>query len=241
MKFFGDIAEPLGLKLGAIINGKKAGDQLSATKPMLLINNLLEVAIRWRDLFFGAIALIQLSPVILTVSLLVYITSGRPILFRQKRLGEGGKLFTIYKFRTMRKDAEETLRNDPELYRRYVQNGYKLPVEEDPRITRLGYFLRRSTLDEIPQFLNIIKGDMSLVGPRPIVPAEIERYDGDAEEFLSVKPGITGLWQVTGRSTVAYPERKHMDLAYIRNRSVYLDVKILLKTVKAVLARKGAY
>ena len=236
-----NIGEPLRSELETIINGKKGGNQSSATKPMSLSDNLFGVVTRGRDLCLGVIALIQLSPVILAVSLAVYIASGRPIFFRQKRLGRSGKLFAIYKFRTMRKDAEEVLKSDPRLYCKYIENDYKLVAEEDPRITKLGCFLRRSTLDEIPQFLNVVKGDMSLVGPRPIVPAEIERYGENAKKFLSVRPGITGLWQVIGRSGIAYPERKYIDLAYIRNRSVYLDLKILLKTVKTVLTRRGAY
>ncbi len=241
MRILDSIGGPLAAQLKDIINGRKGRELRSVTKAIERPNDLLEFVIRSRDLCFGAIALIQLSPVILAVSLAVYITSGRPIFFRQKRLGRGGNLFTMYKFRTMRTDAEEVLRSDLELYRRYVENDYKLVAEEDTRITRLGRFLRSSTLDEIPQFLNVVRGDMSLIGPRPIVPAEIERYDGDADEFLSVKPGITGLWQVTGRSSIPYPERKYIDLVYTRNRSVYLDLKILLKTVKVVFIGTGAH
>lgn len=235
------LGEPLNSELKFIINGKKRQNRSSMAKEPLFPSSFLEFATRARDMCFGAIALIQLLPVIIVVSLAVYITAGRPIFFCQKRLGKCGRLFVMYKFRTMRKDAEEVLRNDPELYRKYVANDYKLAAEEDPRITKLGCFLRRSTLDEIPQFLNVVIGNMSLVGPRPIVPAEIERYGEDAEEFLSVKPGITGLWQVAGRSTVSYPDRKYIDLAYIQNRSLYLDLKILLKTIKAVFVRRGAH
>jgi len=141
----------------------------------------------------------------------------------------------------MRVDAEEALRRDAGLYRRYVDNDFKLPEAEDPRISPLGRFLRKSSLDELPQLMNVLRGEMSMVGPRPIVPDEIAHYKPYSELFLSIRPGITGLWQVSGRSNVRYPERAFMDLDYIGNNSVLQDLAILLKTVPAVFARKGAH
>jgi len=169
-------------------------------------------------------------------------SSPGPVLFGQKRIGKGGKLFTVYKFRTMVPKAEAILRSKPELYRQYVANNYKLPEGEDPRITRVGQVLRTTSLDELPQLLNVLKGDMSLVGPRPVVPDEVENYGDYASLFLSAKPGMTGHWQVNGRSEVAeYSKRVEWDLEYIRDRSLAKDFEILLRTVPSVLRRKGAH
>jgi lipopolysaccharide/colanic/teichoic acid biosynthesis glycosyltransferase len=141
----------------------------------------------------------------------------------------------------MRADAEEVLRNTPRMYRRYVENDFKLPERDDPRISALGRFLRRTSLDELPQLWNVLRGDMTLVGPRPIVPEEIEKYQPYGDLFLSVRPGLTGHWQVSGRSDVQYPERAFMDIDYICSRGMLSDFSIMLRTVPAVLRRKGAY
>ena len=138
-------------------------------------------------------------------------------------------------------DAEEVLRNDPFLSRRYVENDYKLPPEEDPRVTRVGRFLRRTSLDELPQLFNVLLGDMSLVGPRPVVPDEIAHYGAETRVFQAVKPGLTGHWQVSGRSDVVYPERAQLDIDYINNWGLARDLKILAGTVSAVLQRRGAH
>ena len=167
--------------------------------------------------------------------------NGFPVLFKQKRLGKNGKIFTILKFRTMRKDAEIILGENIELYDNYIKNDYKLHPSEDPRLIRFGALLRKTSLDELPQFFCVLKGDMSLVGPRPIVPQEIERYEGHERDFLSVKPGITGLWQVSGRSEIEYPQRKYLDLLYVKNKSLFLDFKILLKTIVTVVRKSGAH
>lgn len=185
--------------------------------------------------------LIAISPLMLIIALMVVIDDGFPIFFRQNRLGWKGKPFRIFKFRTMRKDAEEILKKDLVLYEKYIINDYKLPAEEDPRVTRVGKFLRRWSLDELPQFINVVRGEMHFVGPRPIVQDEIERYGEDAETFLSVKPGITGLWQVVGRSDIGYPDRKYLDLLYIKNKTFRLDVTIFFKTFWKVITRDGAY
>ena len=193
------------------------------------------------DVIGSIIALVFLSPLLFLSSLLILIDSGFPILFKQKRMGKNGKLFNVYKFRTMKKEAEKILRSDPELYKKYIENGYKLHPKDDPRILKFGHFLRNSSIDEIPQFFNVIKGDMSVVGPRPIVPEEIERYGEHSEEFLSIKPGITGLWQVCGRSNINYPDRKYLDLIYISNKSLFLDINIIFKTFIVVFKKIGAH
>ena len=164
-----------------------------------------------------------------------------PVLFKQQRLGRNGKLFYIYKFRTMVVNAEQLLEQSEELYAQYVQNNFKLDPKQDPRTTRLGCFLRASSIDELPQLLNILKGEMSFVGPRPIVETELEFYGHQKEELLQVKPGLTGYWQVSGRSTVHYPKRAELELYYVANCSFRLDLMIMLKTVKVVFTKNGAY
>ncbi len=187
------------------------------------------------------LALLATSPLLLIIALAILINDGFPIFFRQRRLGLNGKPFRIFKFRTMHKDAEALLKKDLLLYEKYIRNDYKLLAEEDPRVTKVGKFLRRWSLDELPQFINVIRGEMHLVGPRPIVQDEIERYGEDAGTFLSVKPGITGLWQVVGRSDIGYPDRKYLDLLYIEHRSFWLDLTLFFKSFWKVLTRDGAY
>ncbi|WP_172797553.1 sugar transferase [Bacillus sp. FJAT-27445] len=164
-----------------------------------------------------------------------------PLLFRQKRYGKNGRLFCIYKFRSMIVNADEFLKQNHALYEKYLENNYKLEQDEDPRITRLGRFLRRTSLDEVPQLINVLKGDMSLVGPRPIVEEELREYKHKKHHFLAVKPGMTGYWQVCGRSSVGYPERVAVELHYVYNQSMFLDMKILFLTISVVLLKKGAY
>ncbi len=196
---------------------------------------------RLLDITLAVTGIVLLLPIMLGVGMVVFASNGRPIFFRQKRLGKNGKPFEIIKFRTMRKDAEVILKEDPELYQKYLDNDYKLPPNEDPRLVKFGAFLRKSSLDELPQLFNVLKGDMSHVGPRPIVPQELERYEGHEREFLSVKPGITGLWQVSGRSEIEYPQRKYLDLLYVENQSLFLDLKLLVKTAYIVFRRHGAH
>ena len=180
--------------------------------------HLLQVVVkRTLDVLVSGAAIALLAPIGLAITLAIRIDSPGPAIFRQKRLGLGGRPFRLWKYRSMRVDAEDTLRADPFLYRRYVENDYKLSPEEDPRVTRVGGFLRRTSLDELPQLFNVLLGDMSLVGPRPVVPDEILHYGADARVFLAVKPGLTGHWQVSGRSDVAYPERAQLDIDYINN------------------------
>lgn len=164
------------------------------------------------------------------------------IFFEQERLGLHGKRFKIIKFRSMIENAEEVLKSNKELYKKYIDNGYKLPAGEDPRLTSIGAFIRKTSIDELPQFVNILKGDMSFIGPRPIIEEEIQEYKGsDRDKFLSVKPGATGYWQISGRSNVSYPERCNVELYYVDNMSLILDLKILLSSVIKIIFRSGAY
>ena len=183
-----------------------------------------------------------LAPLMTIIALLIKVSSPGPVFFRQERVGKGGRRIEIYKFRTMHQDAEHILKSDPELYRRYVENNYKLPKGEDPRVIFIGSFLRELSLDEIPQLFNVLKGEMSLVGPRPVVPAEIEKYGDYASLLLSVQPGLTGQWQVSGRSDIAdYAHRIRIDMEYIRDQSISRDLQILFRTLPVVLSREGAH
>jgi len=206
--------------------------------------HLLQMVLKRTVDVVGALAgLLLLAPLFAVLAVLIKRDSPGPVFFRQERLGLGGDKFCIFKFRSMRADAEERLRADPLLYRRYQENGFKLAPEEDPRLTRLGAFLRRTSLDEMPQLLNVLLGHMSLVGPRPIVTAEIANYGSERERrvFLAVKPGLTGHWQVNGRSDVGYPERAQLDIQYIKTWSLLKDLKILARTVPVLVRRQGAF
>jgi lipopolysaccharide/colanic/teichoic acid biosynthesis glycosyltransferase len=204
--------------------------------------SLVQAAVkRSADFVLSALLLIVLSPLMGLIAIGVKLTSAGSVLFRQRRLGLEGKPFTLLKFRTMRTDAEQILRDTPSLYEKYLQNNFKLPKGEDPRLTPLGVFLRATSLDELPQLFNVLIGEMSLVGPRPIVPHEAIEYGDSAMLFMSAKPGMTGHWQVSGRSEIAeYRKRVELDLEYIRDQSLGKDLEILLRTVPAVLRRKGA-
>lgn len=203
----------------------------------------LEVAVkRTFDCVVAAALLTIAMPLIAVLATLVKLSSPGPVFFRQERVGKGGRRILIYKFRTMRRNAEQILKANPELYRKYVEGNYKLPQGEDPRITTIGRILRELSLDEIPQLFNVLKGDMSLVGPRPVVPAEIEKYGEYASLLLSVQPGLTGQWQISGRSDIAdYARRVRLDMEYIRDQSIATDLQILFRTVPVVLSREGAH
>ena len=199
---------------------------------------------RGGDIVFSLLVLTLGAPVYLLLALLVKLSSRGSVLYSQRRIGRGYKGFGCLKFRTMRRDADRVLASmleaDPKL-RAEFERDHKL--KRDPRITPLGKFLRRSSLDELPQFLNVLRGEMSVVGPRPIVPQETDRYGEHMHEVLSLRPGLTGLWQVSGRNNLAYEERVQLDLRYSRHRSFLLDLKIILKTVAVVLdpRDRGAY
>lgn len=194
------------------------------------------------DMFFTFFGTILISPLLIFIAIWIYKDSPGPIIFKHMRIGKNGKEFPCYKFRSMCVDAkkklEELLKNDPKA-RAEWEKDFKL--KHDPRITKSGAFLRKTSLDELPQLFNVLKGEMSLVGPRPIIKAEMVRYGDNINDYLMVKPGITGMWQCSGRSDIDYPERVRMDSWYVRNWSVWLDIMLLWRTFKAVFAKKGAY
>ena len=181
-------------------------------------------------------------PFLLVIAVMVAFDNKGNVIFAHRRIGRGGKEFKCYKFQTMIPNAQETLEKylaeNPEA-RKEWEESFKLT--NDPRVTKLGNILRKTSLDEMPQLWNVIKGDMSLVGPRPIVAKEIERYGEYFREYAMVTPGITGMWQASGRSDTTYEERVEMDTWYVRNWSVWIDLMYLFKTVKIVFTGKGAY
>ena len=190
------------------------------------------------DLLLSLAALPVVLPLGLITAAVIKLDSEGPVFFKQSRIGRGGKLFTLYKFRSMFKDADEKL---DELDHLNEAAGPIFKIRRDPRITRMGGLLRKSSLDELPQIINVLRGEMSLVGPRPPLPREVERYDSHQLGRLAVKPGLTCLWQVQGRSNIPFDKWVELDLEYIRNQSLWLDLKILLKTIPAVLRGTGAW
>jgi exopolysaccharide production protein ExoY len=189
------------------------------------------------DIILATVALIVLFPVFVLIAILVVSSDGGPILFKHRRYGLGGKPFYIYKFRSMRKDAEQILERDPALKEQFLK-GFKL--DHDPRLIRFGKFLRSTSLDELPQFINILKGEMSVVGPRPIMDGEQERYGATYETYKAMIPGCAGLWQCNGRSQVDYEDRIKYTEEYYHYASLRRDVLILWRTIVAVLRRDGA-
>ncbi|MDF1502335.1 sugar transferase [Roseisolibacter sp. H3M3-2] len=200
-----------------------------------------ESAKRALDVVGAAAGILLALPVLVVLAVLIRMDSRGPALFVQRRVGRHGRAFGCYKLRTMCTDAESRLEVDGTLRRTYERNGYKIPVDCDPRVTRFGRFLRSTSLDELPQLFNVLKGDMSLVGPRPVVERELEHYGAARDVLLSVRPGITGAWAVQGRSSVNYPERADIELAYARSWTVAEDLRILVRTVGVVLQQHGAH
>ena len=192
------------------------------------------IAKRALDLVGASILLILASPLLVLGTLAVLLGSGRPIFFGHRRLGHRGVPFRCLKLRTMRVSAELELQVKSALNQKYRGNGFKIPTGEDPRVTRVGGWLRRSYADEIPQLFNVLGGTMSLVGPRPVVEDELECYGDDAEELLRVRPGIFGEWTSHGRNRPPYPERAAMELEYVRHQSLLKDLTILLRSVSVV-------
>jgi exopolysaccharide biosynthesis polyprenyl glycosylphosphotransferase len=193
------------------------------------------------DILGASVALLLAAPMLAVIALAIRLEGPGPILFGHWRVGIWGRSFPCLKFRTMRCDAEQLLRSDPVLHAEYVRNNYKLPEGQDPRITRVGYLLRKTSLDELPQFWNVLRGDMSLIGPRPVVPDELNEYGEKRRVLLSVKPGISGAWAVSGRSRVAYPERASIEVRYVQRWGLWEDVSILWRTLPAVITRRGAH
>ena len=190
------------------------------------------------DILGALIGLVLLSPIFLIVAIAIKLDSKGPIIFGHTRKGLHGKDIKVYKFRTMYENSQEIFNNFTKEQKEEFYKNFKL--ENDPRVTKIGDFLRRTSLDEIPQLINVLKGDLSLVGPRPIVEKEICKYGQYADKLFSVIPGITGYWQSHGRSDTSYEERIEMDMYYIDNRSILLDIKIMFKTVISVIKKEGA-
>jgi exopolysaccharide biosynthesis polyprenyl glycosylphosphotransferase len=190
------------------------------------------------DLVLGSIAMLVALPVMGVVAVAIRLEDGLPVLYRQARLGKDGKPFTMYKFRSMVMRAEEQRHELEDLNE---ATGPIFKINGDPRVTKVGRFIRRYSLDELPQIFNVMRGDMSLVGPRPPLPSEVEEYNAWECRRLGVVPGITGLWQVLGRSELTFEEMVSLDLNYIWNWSPWLDIQIMARTVGAVLHGRGAY
>jgi exopolysaccharide biosynthesis polyprenyl glycosylphosphotransferase len=205
-------------------------------------NMCTDIVIRCIDIFGSLLAIALVGIPMLFIALIIRIKSGSPVLFRQRRVGKDGKIFTFLKFRSMQNNTKSRVHME---YVRNLISGAKkdgeiFKMEDDRRITKFGRFIRKTSLDELPQFLNVLKGDMSIVGPRPPIPYEVEMYEEWHKERLSVKPGITGLWQVFGRSNLPFDESVFLDLYYKENRSILLNLYLCLKTIPRVLTLAGA-
>ena len=218
--------------LAGATSAKQANEANAGVKDVLVLRLNQAVAL---------LLLVLLSPVMAVVTFFIWKRDGAPVLFAHYRVGRNGKLFRCMKFRSMLRNSEQVLadllRNDEQARAEWARDQ---KLTNDPRITPIGHFLRRSSLDELPQLLNVLRGEMSLVGPRPITVAELTRYGSVRWHYLSVRPGITGLWQVSGRNNTSYEERVALDRRYVEQRSVLGDVAILFKTVRVVVLREGA-
>jgi len=193
---------------------------------------------RAMDIALTLLAMPLVLPLGLLIGIMIKLDSNGPIFYTQKRVGKGEKLFTLYKFRSM-KDGANALKN--QLKDKNEAAGPVFKIKKDPRITRVGAILRKSSLDELPQLINIIKGEMSIVGPRPPLPEEVEKYNDYQRGRLAVKPGLTCLWQIQGRSSIGFDQWVELDLEYIRIQSIWVDIKIICKTIPAVLKCTGAW
>jgi exopolysaccharide biosynthesis polyprenyl glycosylphosphotransferase len=224
--------------LSSRLTVQPVGELLALSLRPVRLSGLQAAVKRSFDLVVAGIAVLFSSPLWIASAVLIKITSRGPVFFRQERVGREGKSFTIYKFRTMVQGAELM---QAQLEGRNEASGPLFKIREDPRVTRVGKWLRRWSLDEVPQLLNVLTGDMSLVGPRPPLPKEVATYEDWHHDRLEVSPGITGLWQVGGRSELSFDDYVRLDLFYIENWSIVYDLYILAKTVPAVLLSRGAY
>lgn len=193
---------------------------------------------RLMDIIISSMGLIICLPIFIIIGIIIKLDSKGPIFFKHKRIGKQGKKIEIYKFRTMINNADEAMKYFTEEQKEEFKKNFKL--ENDPRVTKVGKILRKTSLDELPQIINILKGEMSIIGPRPVVETELEKYGTKKNVFLSVAPGLTGNWAANGRSDVSYEERMALELDYIENRSLMLDLKIFFKTIGSVLKGRGA-
>jgi len=204
--------------------------------PPLALPRSSRIAKRTMDVIGASLAMLLFAPLMAIAAVAIKLDSRGPVLFRQRRIGKDGRLFRLNKFRTMVADAEERLDD----LRPLSEERHWLKLDRDPRVTRVGRLLRLTSIDELPQLWNVLRGDMSLVGPRPLIASEDERIRGYARMRLHLAPGMTGLWQVLGRTTIPFEEMVKLDFIYISNWSLWTDVKLLLRTVPAVAVRRGA-
>ena len=243
VKNMGIIPNLVGIPMGGIEVESLFNEKLMLLR---LKNNLARSWNRYLKIIFDfaltLVGTVAISPILIFIAIWIYKDSPGPVIFKHIRIGKDGREFPCYKFRSMCVDAKEKLaellENDP-VAKAEWERDFKL--KNDPRITKSGAFLRKTSLDELPQIFNVLKGEMSLVGPRPVIEEELERYGEYVNDYLMVKPGITGMWQVSGRSDIDYKERVLLDSWYVRNWSVWIDIVMLVKTLKVVLLRKGAY
>jgi len=227
----------LGMNHGGVLDDVGCAEQregaASSTRTAVTVKRLIDVVL-------ASLLLVLAAPLIIVLALVVKATSPGPAFFRQVRVGAAGRRFRLLKLRTMTTDAEDILLLDDALKQTYLSNHFKVPTDLDPRLTRFGRFLRRASLDELPQLVNVVRGDMSMVGPRPVVPDELALYGDLAPLYQRVRPGMTGYWQVKGRSTVTGPDRIELDRYYLQHGSLWLDVQILVWTLPAVFRGSGA-
>ncbi|MFD9365217.1 sugar transferase [Priestia megaterium] len=225
-----------------MVENKAVSDTSVARQyPNVIVNNSMsfQFAKRTLDIVFTIVGLILLSIVFLIISIAIKIEDPKgPVLFSQKRIGKDGKEFNMYKFRSMVTDAEAKLQ---ELLKHNETSGAMFKMKNDPRVTKIGRFIRKTSIDELPQLFNVLKGDMSLVGPRPPLPREVAEYNEYHKQRLLVTPGCTGMWQVGGRSNIGFEEMVELDLYYIANQSNLLDCKIILKTFKVLFGSNDAF
>ncbi|MDD5272633.1 MAG: sugar transferase [Methylovulum sp.] len=191
------------------------------------------------DMLAAIILMILLTPLFVVIMALIYKSSPGPVFYKQIRVGRWGKLFTMWKFRSMYLDADQRLKEI--MAQNEMAGGVLFKMKNDPRIFPVGKFIRKASIDELPQLWNVLKGDMSLVGPRPALPSEVNQYSLQDRQRLEVIPGITCIWQVSGRSNIPFPQQVQLDVQYIQSQSVWLDIKLLLQTIPAVLLSRGAY
>lgn len=208
---------------------------------MQLINianqNRYEKIKRFFDIYLSTAALVVLSPLLLVIAILIYLEDKGPVIYSQTRIGKDGRAFKLYKFRSMCVDADERLRDLQKLNER---DGPVFKIRDDPRVTKVGKFIRKTCIDELPQLVNIIKGDMSIVGPRPPLPNEVEQYNSYQKQRLLVVPGLTCYWQIQKGEETTFDEWVELDLKYIKERSILLDFRLILLTFKVILSGKGA-
>ena len=197
-----------------------------------------EICKRTIDIIGAGLGLILLSPIIAVVACAVKVTSKGPIFFSQKRVGKNGELFEMYKFRSMVVNAEELKGN---LEDQNEMSGPMFKIKDDPRVTKVGKFIRKTSIDELPQLWNVLKGDMSLVGPRPSLPKEVEQFDNWMFKRLSVRPGLTCYWQVSGRNNIDFEDWMKLDIKYVEERNFWIDIKLIFKTVFVLFGDKNAH